>query len=100
MGKDTKVAFIGDETCIEFFRGLGADIFPASTQKQAYEIIEKLNLLEYGVIFITEEVFDSELFNRYILDKKLVVLPSLKSKEGKGYQILEELIKKATGMKG
>lgn len=100
MEKEKKIAFIGERGCIEFFSAFGADIFPATTQREAYEILQKFNLSEYGIIFITEEVFDSELFNRYILDKKLVVIPSLKSREGKGYQILEELIRKATGMKG
>jgi hypothetical protein len=34
-----------------------------------------------------------------MMDKKLLVIPSLKSNEGKGYQLVEELIRKATGMK-
>jgi len=100
MKKETKVAFIGEESSIEFFRVFGADIFSVSDQKQAYETIEKINPNNYGVIFITEDVFDSEIFKRYIMEKKLVVIPSLKSKDGKAYQIIEELIRKATGMKG
>lgn len=100
MKKETRIAFIGEEGCIEFFNVFGADIFPASSQEEALKAIENINLSDYGIIFITEEVFDSNAFNRYIMEKKLVVIPSLISKEGKGYDMIEQLIKKATGMKG
>ncbi|MCX8081946.1 MAG: hypothetical protein N3D17_00885 [bacterium] len=100
MRKETKIAFIGEEGSIEFFKLFGADIFSANSKNEALTIIENLNRSEYGVIFITEEVFDRDLFNRYVIEKKVIVIPSLKSNEGKGYQIVEELIKKATGMKG
>lgn len=100
MKKETKIAFIGEETSIEFFKVFGADIFPASSTDEAGGIIEKLNVDEYGIIFITEEVFDRNRFNGFIMEKKLVVVPSLKSKEGEGYKIIDDLIKKATGMKG
>ena len=49
---------------------------------------------------MTEEIFDKDAFSRFIDEKKLIVIPSLKSKEGKGYKMVEELIRKATGMKG
>ncbi len=97
---EKKIGFIGDSGSIEFFRVFGAEIFPAINQEEAYGVIEKLNISEYAMVFITEEVFDRERFNRYLMDKKLLVIPSLKSGEGKGYQLVEELIKKATGMKG
>jgi len=100
MKTEKKIGFIGDEAEIEFFKAFGADVFPALTVDEGCRAIEKLNLSEYGVIFITEEVFDSERFNRYIMEKKLVVIPSLKSRKGKGYEMIEQLIKKATGMKG
>ncbi|MDD3726055.1 MAG: V-type ATP synthase subunit F [Candidatus Ratteibacteria bacterium] len=99
MKKETKIAFIGEEGSIEIFKVFGADVFPVSGQGEAYEIIEQLISSNYGVIFITEDVFDRELFSRYMMKKKLVVVPSLKSRKGKGYQIVNELIRKATGMK-
>ncbi|HOL21888.1 MAG TPA: V-type ATP synthase subunit F [bacterium] len=97
---EKKIGFIGEKGSTEFFNVFGADVFPASNEREAEDIIEKLNLSEYGVIFITEEVFNREHLNRYVMEKKLVVIPSLKSKEGKGYHLIDELIKKATGMKG
>jgi len=97
---EKKIGFIGDSASIEFFRVFGAEIFPAHTREEAYGAMGKLNISEYAMVFITEEVFDRERFQRYMMDKKLLVIPSLKSREGKGYQIVEELIRKATGMKG
>ncbi|MGI6595359.1 MAG: hypothetical protein GX554_00700 [Elusimicrobia bacterium] len=100
MEREKKIAFIGRQASIEFFSVFGAEMFPVLDQQQAYEVIEKLNVADYSVIFMAEEVFDSEKFHRYVMEKKLVVIPSLESKEGKGYRILDELIKKAIGMKG
>ena len=58
----------------------------------------KTYVADYLVIFMAEEVFDSEKFHRYVMEKTVVI--PLESKEGKGYRILDELIKKAIGRKG
>jgi len=95
----SKIGFIGDKTSIEFFRLFGAAIFPAATVEEAGKIMESINFDDYGIVFITEEVFDRELFSRYLMDKKLLPIPSLISATGKGHLIVDELIRKATGMK-
>jgi vacuolar-type H+-ATPase subunit F/Vma7 len=97
--EEKKIGFIGDATSVEFFKVFGTDIFGVHTVEEAEKVIRNLKLSDYATIFITEEVFDRERFQRYLMDKKLLVIPSLKSKEGKGYHIVEELIRKATGMK-
>ncbi len=98
--EEKKIGFIGDVTSLEFFRVFGADVFSAYTVEDAYRVIKGLKTSDYATIFITEEVFDSERFGRYIMDRKLLVIPSLKSQESKkGYHIVEGLIRKATGMK-
>jgi len=99
MAEEKKMGFIGNVTSVEFFKVFGADIFTAHTAEEADKVLSDLNMSEYAIIFITEEVFDRERFQRYLMDKKLLVIPSLKSKEGKGYHIVEELIRKATGLK-
>jgi vacuolar-type H+-ATPase subunit F/Vma7 len=96
---DRKIGFIGDKTSIEFFRLFGAAIFPAGSIEEAGKILKSINFADYGVIFITEEVFDRELFAEHLMDKKLLPIPSLISASGKGHRIVEELIRKATGMK-
>jgi len=95
-----KIIFIGEETSIEFFKNFGFEIMSADSIEQAKETLDKENFNEIDVVFMTEEVFDRDVFSRFIDEKKLIVIPSLKSKEGKGYKMVEELIRKATGMKG
>ena len=95
-----KVAFIGDKLSIEFFKTLGADTFPAENIEEAEKILQEIWKNNYISIYITEEVFNEEKFENYILQKKLIVLPSLKSSEGKGNKLMENLIKKATGIRG
>jgi len=95
-----KIIFIGEETSIEFFKNFGLEIIPANSIEQAKKTLNKENFHEIDVVFMTEEIFDKDAFSRFIDEKKLIVIPSLKSKEGKGYKMVEELIRKATGMKG
>ncbi len=99
MEENKKIGFVGDAASVEFFRVFGAEIFSAKTVEEAEKAIAGLNLPAYAMVFITEEVFDRARFQKYMMDKKLLVIPSLKSNEGKGYQLVEELIRKATGMK-
>lgn len=95
-----RIAFVGEETSIEFFKTFGADIMPAEEVSQAQHILENLQFDQYAAVFITEEVFDQALFDRYVKTRKLTVIPSLKSAEGKGYSIMEHFIGRATGLKG
>ena len=95
-----KIAFVGDKFTIEFFKTFGADIFPAENIKKAEKILREIWHNDYICIYITEEVFDEEIFEDYIKQKKLVVLPGLKSNENKGDKLMENLIKKATGIRG
>jgi len=97
--ENKKIGFIGELTSIEFFRTLGAEVFGAHTVQEAEKIISSLKISDYAMLFITEEVFDRQRFEKYLLTKKLLVIPSLISSTDKGYHIVEELIRKATGIK-
>ncbi|MCM8785199.1 MAG: hypothetical protein NC827_02475 [Candidatus Omnitrophica bacterium] len=97
---ERKIIFIGDKTTIEFFSAFNIETFFANSVKDVELILEKIDLSEVICIFITEEVFDQDKFMKFINTKKMVVIPSLKSRERKGIRIIDELIKKATGMKG
>jgi len=94
-----KIIFIGEETSIEFFKNFGFEIKAVVSTDQAKDVLDKENFNEIDVVFMTEEVFDKNVFSRFIDEKKLIVIPSLKSREGYGYKMVEELIRKATGMK-
>jgi V/A-type H+/Na+-transporting ATPase subunit F len=99
MAKETKIAFVGDKMSIEFFRGLGIDVFPVSTVQEAKEKVRNINFSHYTKVIITEDVFDRRVFERELMEKKILVIPGLKAAEKKGYKLIQELIKKATGMK-
>jgi|LSQX01.1.fsa_nt_gb vacuolar-type H+-ATPase subunit F/Vma7 len=99
MEENKKIGFIGDKTSVGFFKIFGAEIFPATTVEEAVKIIKNISFADYSIIFITEEVFDRDLFSKYVMRKQLLPLPSLTSNIGKGYQIVEDLIRTATGMK-
>ncbi|MFN4227520.1 MAG: V-type ATP synthase subunit F [Candidatus Ratteibacteria bacterium] len=97
---ENKIIFIGDKTTIEFFSAFNIETFFASSVKEAEQILEKIDINQIICIFITEEVFDQDKFMKLVNLKKMVVIPSLKSREKKGIKLIDELIKKATGMKG
>jgi|YelNatPaOPRAMG01_1025707.scaffolds.fasta_scaffold67313_2 alkyl hydroperoxide reductase subunit AhpF len=97
---ENRIIFVGDRTSIEFFSAFDIETFFAESVKEAEEILEKIDMKDVICIFITEEVFDENKFMKFVNMKKMMVIPSLKSREKKGVKIIEELIKKATGMKG
>lgn len=98
-GEEKKLGFIGDPSSIEFFKIFGADVFPAYTSSEAEELLAGGRLSGYALIFITEEVFSSNTMNRYLMGKKIMVIPSLVQNREQGYAIITTLIGKATGMK-
>ncbi|MCM8803965.1 MAG: hypothetical protein NC833_01765 [Candidatus Omnitrophica bacterium] len=97
---ERRIIFIGDKAVIQFFSIFNIETFFSNSVEETEDILKNINLKEVICIFVTEEVFDENKFMKYINLKKMVVIPSLKSKEKKGIKIINELIKKATGMKG
>ncbi|MCS7180158.1 MAG: hypothetical protein N2589_07740 [bacterium] len=97
---ENKIVFIGDRISIEFFSAYNVETFFSNSVRETEEILEKINMNEVICIFITEDVFDENKFMKFVNMKKMIVIPSLKSREKKGIKVINELIKKATGMKG
>ncbi|MGC8977549.1 MAG: hypothetical protein ACP5OB_08045 [Candidatus Ratteibacteria bacterium] len=97
---EEKIIFIGDRLSIEFFSVFNIETFFSNSVEETEKILENINLKETLCIFITEDVFDENKFKKYVNLKKMMVIPSLKSKEKKGIKLINELIKKATGLKG
>jgi len=93
-----KIAFIGDKTSIEFFKVFAGDIFIVETVEEAEKVLESISIKDYTIIYITEEVFNEEKFTNYIKDKKLTVIPSIKSNKKIGEKLTKKLIRKATGV--
>ncbi|MCM8771823.1 MAG: hypothetical protein NC926_01820 [Candidatus Omnitrophica bacterium] len=96
---EKKIIFIGDRTSIEFFSIFNIETIFSNSVEETEKILKEIDMDKVGCIFITEEVFDENKFMKYVNLKKMVVIPSLKSKEKKGSKIIKELIKKATGMR-
>jgi len=97
---EKRIIFIGDRLSIEFFSTFNIETFFSDSPENAEEIIKNLNMREVICIFITEDVFDENRFLKYINLKKMIVIPSLKKSEKKGIEILNNMIRKATGMRG
>lgn len=95
-----RIIFIGDRLTIEFFSVFNIETIFSNSVEETDKILKEIDIKKVGCIFITEEVFDEERFIKYVNLKKMVVIPSLKSRERKGNKIINELIKKATGLKG
>jgi vacuolar-type H+-ATPase subunit F/Vma7 len=96
---EKRIIFIGDRTSIEFFSIFNIETFFSDSTEEAEEIIKNLDMKEVICIFITEDVFDENKFLKYINSKKMIVIPSLKKSEKTGIKILNDMIKKATGMR-
>ena len=94
-----KIAFVGDPFSIEIFKAFGLDVFPAADSQEAGEVLRKLDMKEYAAVFVTEEVFEDGMLGDTGKDKKITVIPSLKSSEGIGYKLAERLIGQATGVR-
>ncbi|HOJ39376.1 MAG TPA: V-type ATP synthase subunit F [bacterium] len=94
-----KIAFLGDRYSLEFFRLFGLEVFPAETPAEARTILEKLKEQKDVTVFLTEEVFDPVEMKEAFLKGQIVVLPGWKKHQGAGQQLMEELVRKATGLK-
>ncbi|MCM8769949.1 MAG: hypothetical protein NC911_09865, partial [Candidatus Omnitrophica bacterium] len=93
-----KIAFIGDRLSLDFFRLLKIDVFPAETRAEASSLLKELQEKQYTTIFITEEVFEQTMKGAF-LKGNLVVLPSWKKHQKESQKLVNELVRRATGMK-
>ncbi len=94
-----KIAFLGERVSLEFFRLLGGDVFAAETVAEATTWLEELKKRGYATIFVSEEIFEPEVMKNSFLQGEIVVLPAWKKHQGTGQRLMEELIRKATGIK-
>ena len=94
-----KIAFVGDKTYLEFFKVIGVEVFHAENPEEAEKILSELNLTEFITVFVSEESFCEETMQEYISQQKITVVPSLQKAKGTGYEMIQKLIAKATGMR-
>lgn len=97
-----KIAVVGDVDSIKGFASVGLDIFSCAPQKEeAVHLIRRLAAGDYGIIYITEEVFAAaeQEIKKYDaqLSPAMVPIPGLKGNNGIGVRRLRESVEKAVG---
>ena len=83
------IAVIGDKKSILPFKAFGISTFEAENEAGAKKILDSIR--EYEVIFITEELVQTEP------PSNVTVIPGRKGSLGYGKLILMNIIKRATG---
>lgn len=84
------------------FKALGVDTFPVIKPESSLETWKKINLLDYGIIFMTEPIYEvlKEVVDE--LEKSsipvITVIPAVSGSKGIAKEELREKIEKAVGM--
>ena len=99
----TKVAVVGDATSVSGFRPLGFSVYDLEVSAQAREAWPRLVGGEYGVVLLTEAVFEAvEDLVQEASDSPLpaiTVIPGAGSEGGLGQARLDGAIERALGTK-
>ncbi len=97
----SKIAMIGGKTSSIGFRTLGVDIFPVPVPEEALEVWQKIPVKDYGVIFMTEPIYE-ELREQVLeirgeLTPSVLVIPAVTGPLGVSRRELNQLVEKALG---
>ena len=96
-----RIAVVGDKDSIYGFASLGLSIFPCEGEEAASKTVRELAKNGYGVIYVTEELF--ELLSdevEYYRDKPLpaiIPIPGVKGNTGIGMRNVSVSVEKAVG---
>lgn len=96
-----KIAVVGDKDSIYGFASLGLSIFPCDSEESASRTVKELAKNGYGVIYVTEELFE-KLYDvvEYYRDKPLpaiIPIPGVKGNTGIGMKNVSVSVEKAVG---
>ncbi len=96
-----KIAVVGDKDSIYGFASLGLGIFPCDDGESASKTVKELAKNGYGVIYITEELFeligdDVEHFRDMPLPA-IIPIPGVKGNTGVGMRNVSLSVEKAVG---
>jgi len=96
-----KVALIGSASSVVGFRALGVDAYVVTKPEDAVEVWNSIDLAEYAVIFVTEDLLEAlaeELDpSDYQALPVITVIPSAMGGKGSGIERLRVLVEKAVG---
>ncbi|MBN1289977.1 MAG: V-type ATP synthase subunit F [Actinobacteria bacterium] len=97
-----KIGMIGGNTSTMGFKALGVETFPVVRPESSIETWKKIKLDEYGIIFITEPIY--EVLKEVVeeLDRRsfpvITVIPAVSGSRGIAKEELRQRIEKAVGM--
>lgn len=96
------IAVIGDSESIKGFSTVGLDIFPCDDSNDIPHLFRQIaDSDNYGIIFITEEMFSLVEKERKRYEEKLtpavVPLPGVKGNSGIGTKRLSSFVEQAVG---
>lgn len=96
-----KIAVVGDSTSVAGFRPLGFAVFTVEHAKDAREMWGRLSAGEYGVVFVTEPVYEAmEDLIAEVMDRPVpavTVIPGAGSAGGVGEAKISRAIERALG---
>ena len=98
-----KIAFLGDELLLSFYRPAGFTLFSPETEQEVRDTLMRLQKENYSVVFVTEAVYKLAEKTIQSLDREflpaVVILPGFGEHEQAGALRLNELMEKAVGIK-
>ena len=96
-----KIAVVGDKDSIYGFASLGLSIFPCDDEEYASRTVRELAKGGYGVIYITEELFekipDEVDHYRDMPLPAIIPIPGVKGNTGIGMKNVSVSVEKAVG---
>lgn len=96
-----KIGVIGDRESILGFKALGLQTFPVTTQEEAEKTLKNLVAEKYGIIYLTEQVYDMvEKETEKHSDSALpaiIPIPGVVGNTGKGISSVKKSVERAVG---
>ncbi len=97
-----KIAVIGDKDSVLAFKAVGVEVFDAVNAEQAQNLIKKLSLGDYAVVFVAENLAEQipEVLSRAKLRTfpAVVPIPTTSATSGFGMQGIKADVEKAIGV--
>ncbi|KHD44277.1 V-type ATP synthase subunit F [Streptococcus hongkongensis] len=99
--KTYKIAVIGNRDAILPFHMIGFKTYPVISEEDAINILRKLAMADFGIIYITEDIAAKipETIAHYNnqLKPAVILIPTHKGKATLGRRLLEDRVERAVG---
>jgi V/A-type H+-transporting ATPase subunit F len=96
-----KIAVLGDYDSIYGFQALGLETFPVKDPEEAKEILAKVTISDYGIIYVTEkcaEDLGKEIHKcADLLTPAIIQIPGIFGNTGAGVTGVKKSVEKAVG---